>query len=63
MTWADARNAGGAAARPRRTRASPLRPIKAGEFLTYENCAPDELLIVTQIRRRLDQADSQFARA
>ncbi len=62
MTWADARDAG-ALPLGLAERARPLRPIKAGEFLTYENCAPDESLIVTQIRRRLDQADAQFARA
>ncbi len=32
-----------------------LRPIRAGEQLTYINCAPDESLLVTQIRRRLDE--------
>jgi predicted homoserine dehydrogenase-like protein len=62
MTWTDARDAG-ALPLGLAERARPLRPIKAGEFLTYENCAPDESLIVTQIRRRLDQADSQFAHA
>ena len=38
-------------------------PIKAGERLTYDNCAPDEQLAVTQLRRRLDQADAQFLAA
>ena len=60
MAWSDARKARalplGLAERSR-----PLRPIKAGEFLTYENCAPDDSLAVTQIRRRLDQADARFA--
>ena len=36
------------------------KPIKAGERLTYDNCAPDDSLLVTQIRRRLDQADTRF---
>ncbi len=40
--------------------AKVVKPVKAGEQLTYGNCAPDESLIVTQIRRRLDQADSRF---
>lgn len=59
MTHAAARN----------TRALPLglaqgarvlKPIRAGEHLTYDNCSPDDSLIVTQIRRRLDQADARF---
>ncbi len=37
-----------------------IKPVKAGEQLTYDNCTPDESLIVTQIRRRLDQADAKF---
>lgn len=54
MSWPEARE----------SRALPLglsegavvtRPIKAGERLSYDNCAPDETLMVTQIRRRLDQ--------
>ena len=40
--------------------AKVLKPVKAGERLTYENCQPDDSLIVTQIRRRLDQADTRF---
>ena len=40
--------------------AKVLKPIKAGEQLTYENCAPDDSLLVTQIRRRLDQSDARF---
>jgi predicted homoserine dehydrogenase-like protein len=40
--------------------ATVVKPVKAGEQLTYGNCAPDDSLIVTQIRRRLDQADSRF---
>ena len=35
-----------------------LKPVKAGAYLTYDNCRPDEALLVTQIRRRLDQADA-----
>lgn len=35
-----------------------LKPVRAGESLTYENCAPDKSLIVTQIRHRLDAADA-----
>jgi predicted homoserine dehydrogenase-like protein len=37
-----------------------LKPVKKGEHLTYDNCAPDESLIVTRIRRRIDQADARF---
>jgi predicted homoserine dehydrogenase-like protein len=56
----------------RRARAIPLglaegakivKPVRRGEYLTYENCVPDDSLIVTQIRRRLDQADARFAAA
>lgn len=34
------------------------RPVKAGEILSYDNCAPDESLLVTQIRRLLDEKDA-----
>jgi predicted homoserine dehydrogenase-like protein len=37
-----------------------IKPVKAGEYLTYDNCIPDDSLIVTQIRKRLDQADARF---
>ena len=40
--------------------AKVLKPVKAGERLSYDTCAPDESLVVTQIRRRLDQADARF---
>ena len=62
MTWQEARD----------QKALPLglaeravvnRPIKAGERLTYENCTPCGDFIVTQIRQRMDQADSQFVDA
>jgi predicted homoserine dehydrogenase-like protein len=42
-------------------RAKVLKPVKAGEKLTYDNCAPDDSLVITQIRRRLDQSDGVFA--
>jgi predicted homoserine dehydrogenase-like protein len=41
-------------------RAKVVKPIKAGEYLTYDNCVPDDSLIVTQIRKRLDQTDTRF---
>ncbi|WP_407695493.1 NAD(P)H-dependent oxidoreductase [Siculibacillus lacustris] len=44
-------------------KAKVLKPIRAGERLTYDNCQPDDSLIVTQIRRRLDQADAVFVAA
>jgi predicted homoserine dehydrogenase-like protein len=60
MTWAEARESNsmplGLA-----ERGTVLKPIKAGERITYDNCRPDETLLVTQIRRRLDQQDSQYA--
>ncbi len=34
--------------------------MKAGERLTYDNCLPDDAMIVTQIRKRLDQSDARF---
>ena len=37
-----------------------LKDIRPGEKLTYENCAPDELFVITQLKRRLDQADERF---
>lgn len=44
-------------------RAKVVKPIKAGENLTYDNCVPDDSMVVTQIRRRLDQSDAQFLAA
>lgn len=40
--------------------ATVVKPVKAGGMLTYDNCTPDESLIITQIRRRLDQADARY---
>jgi predicted homoserine dehydrogenase-like protein len=40
-----------------------IKPVKTGEYLTYDNCVPDDSLIVTQIRKRLDQADARFHEA
>jgi predicted homoserine dehydrogenase-like protein len=59
MTWEAARDSG-ALPLGLAERARALRPVKAGEALTYENCAPDGSLVVTQIRRRLDQSDARF---
>lgn len=59
MIWREAREAG-ALPIGLAERARVVKPIRAGERLTYENCAPDESLVVTQIRRRLDQADARF---
>ncbi|WP_182086766.1 homoserine dehydrogenase [Aureimonas sp. ME7] len=60
MTWGEARAVGGLplglAEGARVTRA-----VKAGEKLTYANCAPDETLEITRIRRVLDEADAVFA--
>ena len=61
MTWADGRAA----------RALPLglaegsrvtRAVKAGELLTHDNCAADESLNVTRIRKEIDEADTQYLR-
>ena len=60
------------AAESRRCNAVPLglaenarivMPVKSGEYLTYDNCIPDGSLIVTQIRKRLDQTDARFQMA
>jgi predicted homoserine dehydrogenase-like protein len=39
-------------------KAKVLKPIRAGERLTYDNCQPDGSLVITQIRQKLDQADA-----
>jgi predicted homoserine dehydrogenase-like protein len=36
-------------------RAVVTQPIKAGEFLTYANCRPDERMKIAQLRRAQDQ--------
>ena len=59
MTHAEARNAN-AMPLGLAQGAKVVKPIKAGERITYDNCTPDESLIVTQIRRRLDQMDTRF---
>jgi predicted homoserine dehydrogenase-like protein len=59
MTWREARDAN-AMPLGLAERATVVKPIKAGEKLTYDNCRPDESLLVTQIRRRLDQQDSRY---
>jgi predicted homoserine dehydrogenase-like protein len=59
MSWRDAREKG-ALPMGLAERAKVIKPIKKGEKLTYENCIPDDSLLVTQIRRRLDQSDAQF---
>ena len=62
MTWAGARDA---ALLPLglSERAKVLKPIRAGEKLSYENCQPDGSMVITQIRRRLDQSDAAFVEA
>ena len=59
MSWDDAR---AAAALPLglAENARALKDIRVGEKLTYENCAPDESLVITKLKRRLDQLDGQF---
>ncbi|MER9892599.1 homoserine dehydrogenase [Mesorhizobium sp. M0119] len=60
MTWKDAR-ARGALPLGLAERAKVVKPLKTGDFLTYENCVPDDSMVITQIRRRLDQSDGRFA--
>ncbi|MER9432150.1 homoserine dehydrogenase [Mesorhizobium sp. M0408] len=59
MTWGDAR-ARGALPLGLAERAKVVNPLKTGDFLTYENCVPDDSMVITQIRRRLDQSDGRF---
>ncbi|MER9232354.1 homoserine dehydrogenase [Mesorhizobium sp. M0622] len=59
MTWEDAR-ARGALPLGLAERAKVVKPLKTGDFLTYENCVPDDSMVITQIRRRLDQSDGRF---
>ena len=59
MTWQDARNEG-AVPLGLAEKAKVTQPIRAGERLTYANCTPDDSLVITQIRRRLDQSDAVF---
>ena len=59
MTHAEARNAN-AIPLGLAQGAKVVKPVKAGERITYDNCVPDGSLLVTQIRRRLDQADTRF---
>ena len=62
MTWEDARLAG-ALPLGLAERSKVVKPVKAGGFLTYDNCVPDDSMLITQIRRRLDQSDSQFLKS
>ncbi len=41
-------------------RSKVLQPIEAGELLTHENCALDETLAISEIRRRLDETHARF---
>ncbi|MER9544348.1 homoserine dehydrogenase [Mesorhizobium sp. M0437] len=59
MIWGDAR-ARGALPLGLAERAKVVKPLKTGDFLTYENCVPDDSMVITQIRRRLDQSDGRF---
>ena len=59
MTHAEARNAN-AIPLGLAQGAKVVKPVAKGQHITYDNCVPDETLIVTQIRRRLDQTDTRF---
>jgi predicted homoserine dehydrogenase-like protein len=59
MTWLDARK-GKCVPLGLAERAKVTKPVKAGELLTYDNCAPDDSLIITKIRRQLDEQDTKF---
>jgi predicted homoserine dehydrogenase-like protein len=62
MTWAEARKAN-ALPVGLAEKAKVVKPLKAGAYLTYENCAPDDGLTITRLRRRLDQSDARFMAA
>ena len=62
MRWAEARAAGNLPLGLAES-ARVLKPIRAGEHLTYANCAPDESLAITQLRRELDTSDKHIAAA
>ncbi|MBC8129986.1 MAG: homoserine dehydrogenase [Rhizobiaceae bacterium] len=57
MTAEDARK-GGAVPLGLAERAKVKKPIRAGETLTYDNCTADDSLVITQIRKQLDQSDA-----
>jgi predicted homoserine dehydrogenase-like protein len=57
MRWSEARDAGGLPL-GLAERAKVRKPVRAGEKLTYDNCTPDDGMLITQIRRRLDQTDA-----
>ena len=44
-------------------KAKVVKPVKAGAYLTYDNCVPDDGLTITRLRRRLDQADARLLAA
>jgi len=62
MTWTDARDLG-AMPLGLAEKAKVTKPVKAGERIAYDNATPDDGLVVTQIRRRLDQSDAQHLAA
>jgi predicted homoserine dehydrogenase-like protein len=62
MTWGEARRAN-ALPVGLAEKAKVVKPVKAGSPLTYDCCVPDDGLTITQIRRRLDQADARFLAA
>jgi predicted homoserine dehydrogenase-like protein len=62
MTWSDARDAN-AIPLGLAEGAKAIKPIKKGEYLTYDNCVPDTSMTITQIRQRLDQSDARFMKA
>ena len=37
------------------------KPVRAGEALTYDNCAVDRTKTIVKLRQALDQVDARFA--
>jgi predicted homoserine dehydrogenase-like protein len=62
MTWSDARDAN-AIPLGLAEGAKAIKPIKKGDYLTYDNCVPDTAMTITQIRQRQDQSDARFMKA
>ncbi len=62
MIWAEARDQK-AIPIGIQERAKVTRLIRAGQSISYDACTPDSLMVVTQIRQRLDQSDARFVGA
>jgi len=55
MTWEDARRRG-ALPLGLAERARVVKPVKSGDFLTYDNCVPDDSMVILRLRPVSSQA-------